>query len=252
MSRNDCRRLLTLASVIVVLTPLLPLGLGQAAIQPSTKKGEWPTYGADLANTRYSPLDQINATNFSKLQLAWSFKTDHLGPRPEFKLEGTPLMVGGALYTTAGTRRSVIALDAVTGELLWVHGEREGARAESAPRLLSGRGLAHWTDGRDERKHQHEQDEPSHGASLSGPPWLRPVADEFLPVPGGYERAGAATPRLHASSLVEHRHDLVEDRLEEVRDRAALRPIQEQQRDRRRNQDHERVFSGRLSTFTRT
>ena len=151
MSRNDCRRLLTLASVIVVLTPLLPLGLGQAAIQPSTKKGEWPTYGADLANTRYSPLDQINATNFSKLQLAWSFKTDHLGPRPEFKLEGTPLMVGGALYTTAGTRRSVIALDAVTGELLWVHGEREGARAESAPRLLSGRGLAHWTDGREER-----------------------------------------------------------------------------------------------------
>jgi quinoprotein glucose dehydrogenase len=151
MSRNDCRRLLTLASVIVVLTPLLPLGLGQAPIQPSTKKGEWPTYGGDLANTRYSPLDQINATNFSKLQLAWSFKTDHLGPRPEFKLEGTPLMVGGTLYTTAGTRRSVIALDAVTGELLWVHGEREGARAESAPRLLSGRGLAHWTDGREQR-----------------------------------------------------------------------------------------------------
>jgi quinoprotein glucose dehydrogenase len=151
MSRNDYRCLPTLVSIIVVLTPLLPFGFGQAPMQPSTRKGEWPTYGGDLANTRYSPLDQINASNFSKLQLAWSFKTDHFGPRPEYKLEGTPLMVGGTLYATAGTRRSVIALDAVTGELLWVHGEREGARADSAPRLLSGRGLAYWTDGRDER-----------------------------------------------------------------------------------------------------
>jgi quinoprotein glucose dehydrogenase len=151
MSQHDCRRLLTLASIVVVLTPLLPLGFGDAPFQPSTKKGEWPTYGGDLANTRYSPLDQINAGNFSKLQLAWSFKTDHFGPRPEFKLEGTPLMVGGTLYATAGTRRSVIALDAVTGELLWVHGEREGARADGAPRLLSGRGLAYWTDGKEER-----------------------------------------------------------------------------------------------------
>src|SRR5436190_2829283 len=137
-------RLAALASLVIVATPPL-------AGQPGTKSGEWPTYGADLANTRYSPLDQINATNFSKLQLAWSFKTDHFGPRPEFKLEGTPLMVGGTLYATAGTRRSVIALDAVTGELLWVHGEREGARADGAPRLLSGRGLAYWTDGKEER-----------------------------------------------------------------------------------------------------
>lgn len=151
MSLRDYRRLLVLAAIVFVLTPLLPLSAGQAPLQPSTKKGEWPTYGGDLANSRYSPLDQINASNFSTLQLAWSFKTDHLGPRPEFKLEGTPLMVGGTLYATAGTRRSVIALDAATGELLWVHGEREGARGEAAPRLLSGRGLAYWTDGTEER-----------------------------------------------------------------------------------------------------
>jgi quinoprotein glucose dehydrogenase len=152
MSRNDYRRLLTLVSMIVVLTPILPVVLGQAPpIHPSTKKGEWPTYGGDIANTRYAPLEQINAGNFSKLQLAWSFKTDHFGPRPEYKLEGTPLMVGGTLYATAGTRRSVIALDAATGEMLWVHGEQEGARADGAPRLLSGRGLAYWTDGKEER-----------------------------------------------------------------------------------------------------
>jgi len=117
----------------------------------STKDTEWPTYGADLANSRYRPLDQINASNFNKLELAWSFKTDSLGTRPEYKLEGTPLMVKGVLYATGGTRRSVFALDAATGELLWVHGEHEGARAAAAPRQLSGRGLSYWSDGKEER-----------------------------------------------------------------------------------------------------
>ena len=74
------------------------------------KDSEWPTYGADLAATRYRPLDQINASNFSKLEVAWRFKTDSLGNRPEYKLEGTPLMVGGVVYATAGTRRAVVAL----------------------------------------------------------------------------------------------------------------------------------------------
>src|ERR1700722_4188849 len=68
--------------------------------------GQWPTWGGDLGNIRYSPLDQINASNFSKLEIAWRFKTDNLGTRPEFKLEGTPLMVNGVIYATAGTRRA--------------------------------------------------------------------------------------------------------------------------------------------------
>lgn len=119
--------------------------------QTGTKNGEWPTYGGDLGNTRYAPLDQINASNFNRLQLAWSFKTDNLGPRPENNLEGTPLMVKGVLYSTAGTRRAVVALDAATGELLWVHSENEGQRGTVAPRQLSGRGLAYWTNGTEER-----------------------------------------------------------------------------------------------------
>jgi quinoprotein glucose dehydrogenase len=60
-------------------------------------------------------------------------------------------MVRGVLYSTAGSRRAVVALDAGTGELLWTHSEHEGARGEAAPRQLSGRGLSHWTDGKDER-----------------------------------------------------------------------------------------------------
>ena len=118
--------------------------LAQAA---APKDVEWPSYTADTMGSRYRPLDQINASNFSNLEVAWRFKTDNIGNRPEFKLEGTPLEVGGVVYATAGSRRGVVALDAVTGELMWVHSEREGARAAASPRQLSGRGLSYWTDG---------------------------------------------------------------------------------------------------------
>src|SRR5437667_4500996 len=126
------------------------LGL-TAAAQQGAKNGEWRTYGGDIGNTHYSPLDQINAGNFDKLEIAWRFSTRGLGPRPEFNLETTPLMANGVLYATAGTRRSVVALDAATGELLWTHSEKEGARGAAAPRQLSGRGLAYWSNGSDER-----------------------------------------------------------------------------------------------------
>src|SRR5215831_7680286 len=104
--------------------------------QSGAKNGEWRTYGADLGNTHYSPLDQINAGNFSKLQLAWRFKTDNFGPRPETNLETTPLMVSGVVYTTAGTRRAAVAIDAGTGEVLWMHRVDEGERGANAPRQL--------------------------------------------------------------------------------------------------------------------
>jgi len=141
-------------TVSVWIITLLAMGLllrTSASAQSGAKNGEWRSYGADVGNTHYSPLDQINASNFNKLTVAWAFKTDNLGPRPEYQFEGTPLMANGVLYSTAGTRRAVIALDAATGELLWTHSEREAARGAAAPRQLSGRGLAYWTDGREER-----------------------------------------------------------------------------------------------------
>ena len=122
-----------------------------ATLQAQSKNTEWPSYAADLAGTRYRPLDQINASNFSDLEIAWRIKTDNFGDRPEYKLEGTPLMVNGVLYATAGSRRAVIALDPGSGELLWIHGEHEGKRGGAAPRQLSGRGLAYWSDGKEER-----------------------------------------------------------------------------------------------------
>src|SRR4029077_4830731 len=143
------RAFLSLASFGLLCIALS--ALGQSAAQPGGKDGEWRHYAADLKSTRYRPFDQIDASNFNKLELAWSFKTDSLGTRPEYKLEGTPLMIDGVLYATAGTRRSVVAVDAATGELLWAHGEHEGARGSAAPRQLSGRGLAYWSDGKEQR-----------------------------------------------------------------------------------------------------
>src|SRR6058998_2468993 len=144
-------RLFSIAPAVAVaagVIGLMPRVSGQSARQPADTTVEWRHYTADLKGTRYSPLDQIDASNFNKLELAWRFKTDNLGPFPEFKLEGTPLMVKGVLYTTGGTRRSVVALDAKTGEVIWTHSYREGKRAAVAPRQLSGRGVAYWTDGK--------------------------------------------------------------------------------------------------------
>jgi quinoprotein glucose dehydrogenase len=134
-----------------IVSLLLVIAAVPLAGQSGTKNGEWTTYGADLGNTRYAPLDQINAENFGKLEIAWRFKAESLGPRPEYQFESTPLMVKGVVYSTAGTRRAVVALDAATGELIWMHSQREGERGEAAPRQLSGRGLSYWTDGREER-----------------------------------------------------------------------------------------------------
>jgi quinoprotein glucose dehydrogenase len=118
-----------------------------ASGQDVTTDVDWPTYGGDLASTRYSPLAQIDASNFNELEIAWQFKTDNLGPRPESGFQSTPLVVDGMLYSTGGSRRAVFALDAATGELLWMHRIDEGARGEAAPRKLSGRGLAYWKEG---------------------------------------------------------------------------------------------------------
>ncbi len=111
--------------------------------QDGTVNGEWRHYGGDLQNTRYAPLDQINSSNFNALELAWRVKTDNFGPTPEYYFQSTPLMVDGVLYTTAGTRRAVVAVDAGTGEYLWMHRLDEGERGAAAPRHLSGRGLAY-------------------------------------------------------------------------------------------------------------
>ena len=141
---------------VIATTVLMTSFIVAQASSAQTTAGrnvEWTSYARDTSGSRFAPLDQINGSNFNDLQVAWSFSTDNLGNRPEYKLEGTPLEIAGVIYTTGGNRRAVVALDAVSGELLWMHGEHEGARGVAAPRQLSGRGLSYWSepDGKDAR-----------------------------------------------------------------------------------------------------
>ena len=113
----------------------------------------WPTYGSDLASHRYSAADQITKDNFNQLRIAWRLKTDFLGPRIDTLYAATPLLVDRVLYTTAGMRRAVIALNPTTGEMLWLHTEDEGVRGQNAIRAGAGRGLSYWAsaNGQDRR-----------------------------------------------------------------------------------------------------
>ena len=112
-----------------------------------TKPGrttEWLNNRGDLGSTSYSPLDQINRDNVRSLRIAWRWKSDNFGPTPEFYFRATPVMADGVLYTSAGIRRTVVAIDATTGETLWMYRLDEGARGNSAPRRSSGRGVSYW------------------------------------------------------------------------------------------------------------
>lgn len=108
--------------------------LAAAADQPEN----WLTHGRDYAETRFSPLDQINTTNVGHLGLVWSFATG-----TERGLEATPIVVDGTIFTT-GSWSIVFALDAVTGSLLWTW-DPEVDRAVYGPRAccdVVNRGVA--------------------------------------------------------------------------------------------------------------
>ena len=108
--------------------------------------GEWRVNGGDSGSTRYSPLDQINAGNVKNLQVVWRWKAQNMGPAPQGAWEVTPLMVGGKLFFTAGTGRTVVAADALTGETLWTY--RGDDTAERGAVRANNRGVSYWTDGK--------------------------------------------------------------------------------------------------------
>lgn len=113
--------------------------------KPKTIEAEWKQHRGDNASTNYSALDQINKENVKDLRISWRWKTDNFGPEPEFYFKSTPLMVGGVLFTTAGSNRAVAAIDAETGETLWTFRFDEKERKPYVPRQNSGRGVAYWS-----------------------------------------------------------------------------------------------------------
>src|SRR5688572_9034291 len=109
------RRIALGASLVI----LLSMSGEAVSAQSGTAHGEWRSFAGALGSTRYAPLDQINGDNFADLEVAWVFEPDNLGPTSDNNYQATPLMIDGVLYTTAGSRRNVVALDAGSGEILW-------------------------------------------------------------------------------------------------------------------------------------
>ena len=123
--------------------PVAPGSDGAGDTKPGHNT-EWLNNRGDLASTSYSPLDQINRDNVRSLRVAWRWKSDNYGPTPEYYYRVTPLMADGVLYTTAGIRRTVVAIEATTGETLWIYRLDEGGRGTASPRRSSGRGVSYW------------------------------------------------------------------------------------------------------------
>ena len=135
---NRRRLVLTIAAFsTLILTPA-------PAQQGAPANGEWRVNGGDTGSTRYSPLDQINAANVKNLQVVWRWKAQNMGPTPQGAWEVTPLMAGGKLFFTAGTGRTVVAADALTGETLWTY--RGDDTAERGAVRANNRGVSYWTD----------------------------------------------------------------------------------------------------------
>ncbi len=134
-------RLVSGILALAVLPGLASRGAGQ---QPGLENGEWRYLGGDAGNTRSAPLlDRIDASNFSDLAVAWTWRGDNFGPGVEYTVRATPVFVDGVLYTVAGQRRQVVAIDAGTGETLWTFREPETMRYLRSPRTDFGKGVAY-------------------------------------------------------------------------------------------------------------
>ncbi|MDP6414586.1 MAG: pyrroloquinoline quinone-dependent dehydrogenase [Gammaproteobacteria bacterium] len=139
------KRLISPFIITVAALACAPLAMSQPGT--SVNEGDWPNiHGGDAAQ-RYSPLDQINADNVADLEIAWRYSTESFGPPTDFNNPSTPLEIDGVLYANIGTTRNVVALDATSGQVLWLWRYQEGDRFDEAPRKGAGRGVAFWSDG---------------------------------------------------------------------------------------------------------
>ena len=133
----------------LALAALLGVPSAGSAQLTGLENGEWRYLGGDAGHTRSSPLNQIDASNFSTLKVAWIFRGDNFGPGIEYTSRSTPLFVDGVLYTVVGQRRQVVAIDAATGETRWTFREPDTSRYWRSPRSDFGKGVAYSkVDGR--------------------------------------------------------------------------------------------------------
>jgi quinoprotein glucose dehydrogenase len=142
MRRNVFSGVFVLVAIAVFVS--LPRANGRG-----THAGEWRYWGGDEGSTRYSPLDQINAGNVAKLEIAWRWSAANFGPEVDYIYRATPIYVKGKLYTVAGQRRTAVCIDPATGETLWMYREKDNPRWEASTRKNYGKGVAYAeVDGR--------------------------------------------------------------------------------------------------------
>jgi glucose dehydrogenase len=134
------RRSIGLALSFALSLAIPPSALAQVGADPP---GEWRFFGGDSYATRYSPLDQIDAGNFERLEVAWNWRGDNFGPEVDYVMRSMPLYAGGRLFTVAGSRRTVVAIDPATGETVWTFREPPTTRWERSMRRSHGKGVAY-------------------------------------------------------------------------------------------------------------
>jgi quinoprotein glucose dehydrogenase len=117
---------------------------------------DWPTYGNDAGSSKYAPLTQINAANVSKLEVAWEWSSpdNPIAAKDRALTPGgfksTPLMINGVLYTSTSLGH-VAAIDAKTGESIWIFDTQTYADGRPTNLGFNHRGVAYWSDGDDAR-----------------------------------------------------------------------------------------------------
>ena len=130
--------------VVLMLAVWLAHPLSSAAQLPGVENGQWRYLGGDAGHTRANPgLTQIDASNFSDLEVAWIWQAENFGPGTEYTIRSTPVFVDGVLFTVAGQRRQVVSIDAATGETLWTFREPETMRYLRSPRTDFGKGVGY-------------------------------------------------------------------------------------------------------------
>ena len=148
-----------LSIVSLLLSLFCPIA---AKAQQGSNGNDWTSYGGDSGHSKYSPLDQINAENVQRLQVAWTWESvdqeirnsnaviRERGSFRSYAYEVTPLMVGGVIYTTTSLGQ-IAAIDPTSGETLWSFDPVLYVDGRPAVHGFMTRGLAYWTDGEQER-----------------------------------------------------------------------------------------------------
>jgi quinoprotein glucose dehydrogenase len=132
-----------LPAATLAIGTLLLGALPAAAQTAGNGDGGWTHWGGNAASTRSSPLDQINRDNFGSLEVAWVWRGDNFGPEADNILRATPIYAEGKLFSVAGARRTVVAIDPATGETLWTWRMRPTKRWEMSMRQNYGKGVAY-------------------------------------------------------------------------------------------------------------